>query len=90
MKITAKRTQIYLPTDLHQQASTFAKGKGQSLAQVIRISLADFLERKHRPSKRVYEKDPIWKLAGMMSGKERDLSTQHDHYLYGRPKIARS
>ena len=88
MKTIAKRTQIYLPTDLHQQASAFAKGNGQSLAAVIRVSLIDFLGRKRRPSKRAYEKDPIWRLVGAVSGKDGDLSRCHDAYLYGRSKAA--
>ena len=88
MKTTVKRTQIYLPVDLHRQASTFAKGKGQSLAQVIRVSLLDFLECNHRPSKRAYEKDPIWRLVGAVRSKDGDLSRCHDYYLYGRPKAS--
>lgn len=86
MKTTAKRTQIYLPADLHQQAAAFAKGKGQSLAAVIRVSLIKFLGRKRRPSKRAYEQDPIWRLVGAISSKDGDLSRCHDAYLYGRSK----
>ena len=84
----AKRTQIYLPADLHQQAFTYAKGKHLSLAAVIRLSLQDFLHQRERPPKRTYEKDPLWSLVGMMKGKERDLSSRHDHYLYGRSKTS--
>jgi hypothetical protein len=86
MKTTAKRTQIYLPTDLHQQAFSYARGKRLSFAAVIRLSLQDFLVRNQQPSKRTYEKDPLWMLLGAARSRDGDLSTWHDHYLYGRPK----
>lgn len=89
MRVMAKRTQIYLPTDLHRQAAAFAKGQGRSLAQVIRLSLVDFLKKRtHRLSKQAYEKDPIWQLVGAIRSKEGDLSRCHDYYLYGRPKAS--
>lgn len=89
MKTTTKRTQIYLPSDLYQQAFAYARGKRVSLASIVRLSLQDFLTRSERPSKRVYAKDPLWKLCGAARSREGDLSARHDDYLYGRPKTAR-
>ena len=89
MKMTAKRTQVYLPTDLFQQVSAYARGRRLSLAAVIRVSLQDFLTKRQRPSKRAYEGDPLWRLCGAAQSRAGDLSVEHDHYLYGRPKAAR-
>lgn len=89
MNATAKRTQVYLPTDLHQQAFAYARGRRLSLASVIRLSLQDFLARNQRPSKRAYDHDPLWRLCGAARSREGDLSARHDDYLYGRPKTAR-
>ena len=88
MKTTAKRTQIYLPADLFQQAAAYARGRRLSMAAVIRVSLQDFLT-KRRPSKRAYDQDPLWRLCGAARSQTGDLSLWHDHYLYGRPKTAR-
>jgi len=88
MSVTARRTQVYLPDDLHRRAFTYAKGKRLSFAAVIRVSLQDFLTRHQTPSKRAYDKDPLWKLLGAARSADGDLSRCHDYYLYGRPKAA--
>ena len=88
MKTAAKRTQIYLPADLHQQVSSYAQRKRLPMAAVIRLSVRDFLDRHARLSKRAYDKDPVWRLVGAISSKDGDLSRCHDYYLYGRPKTS--
>ncbi len=86
MKATAKRTQIYLPADLHRQALAYARAQRLSLAAVIRISLQQRLKKTRRLSAQEYNQDPIWQLKGMAKSKDGDLSICHDFYLYGRPR----
>ncbi len=86
MKTAEKRTQIYLPSALHQQAVAYAKARGLSLAAVIRISLQERLKRQPRLSKRDYDQDPIWRLEGRAESQTGDLSINHDFYLYGGPR----
>lgn len=88
MHTTAKRTQIYLPADLYQEVLRYANAEGLSLAAVIRWALQRSLPHVHTPSAWTYERDPIWKLVGAAKSREGDLSTCHDHYLYGKPKAA--
>lgn len=90
MKTTSKRTQIYLPSSLHEQAAAYARRHNLSLAAVIRISLQDRLRRAPGLSKKAYDTDPIWTLVGAArsKGKPTDVSVYHDHYLYGRSKAS--
>ena len=84
MKTSSKRTQLYLPAELHEQAVRYAKARGLSLAAVVRIALHESLDRTGRVSKRGYEHDAIWKLVGAGQSQDGDLSARHDQYLYGR------
>lgn len=90
MNTTAKRTQIYLPPTLHEQASAYARRHSLSLAAVIRISLQERLRRAPAVSKKAYDTDPIWTLIGAArsKGKATDVSLYHDHYLYGCSKAS--
>jgi hypothetical protein len=89
MKTTQKRTQLYLPADLYEQALRYARKRGLSLAAVVRLSLRESLGRRERLSKHSYETDPVWKLVGRVDSGQGDLADAHDHYLYGRPKTRR-
>lgn len=90
MRLTEKRTQIYLPAELHEQVQRYAKQRGLSIAAVIRLSLQHSLARAHRLSHRTYDNDPVWKLIGAAQSKDGDLSSHHDYYLYGKPRSKHS
>ncbi len=85
MNVTAKRTQVYLPADLHEQALRYAKRQRLSLAGVIRAALIQTLHRSGKQTHRCYDHDPLWKVIGAAKSKDGDLSARHDAYLYGRP-----
>ena len=86
MRVTEKRTQIYLPAELHDQVQRYAKQRGLSIAAVIRLSLEQSLAHRQRLSRRAYDADPLWEIVGIGKSREGDLSTQHDYYLYGTPR----
>ncbi|MDH7578579.1 MAG: CopG family transcriptional regulator [Bacillota bacterium] len=76
------RTQIYLPEELHRRLRDRAVESGKSMAEQIREALQRYLDE----TEAVIPKpdDPVWGLAGRVEGRDRDLSTGHDSYLYGK------
>ena len=75
----AKRTQLYFPEDLFQEIKEEAEKQKTSIAEIVRLAVKDFIERKKIID---WDKDPIWDLIGKVESKERDLSIKHDSYLY--------
>ena len=86
MSVTEKRTQVYLPAELHEQVQRYAKGRGLSIAAVIRISLQRALAGAPHLPKQAYQHDSVWRVIGSGRSKDGDLSIHHDHYLYGKPR----
>lgn len=76
------RTQIYLPKTLYQEVDLIAKEEKKTKAQVIRESLEHALKTR--------KKETIGEALGKLidAGKKfhlrgpKDLSTNHDKYLY--------
>lgn len=76
-----KRTTIMLPDDLKMRAHHRASGMGISLGELIRESLEDILG--HSDEEKLTE-DPLFADDAVYNGKApRDLSQNHDRYLYG-------
>jgi len=75
------RTTILLPEDLRRRAESVAASQGLSLSELIRRQLAKVASPATKsPSRR---DDPLfknWKPSGKAT--PRDLSTDHDRYLY--------
>ena len=82
MKISEVKTQIYLPKALFGNLKKHAGRGKKSVAQVIREAIGAFLEENARPPIR-WEDDPITRSIGIAKGRDRDLSTHHDKYIYG-------
>ena len=82
MSLAEKRTQIYLPLNLFGSLRKEARLEKKSMAQVIREALVNYLEQR-KIQKINWEKDPINKIVGAIAA-DRDLSTHHDKYLYGK------
>ena len=74
------RFQVYLPRSTYERL--------QKRATQVRAALDDYLERAESQDDDgiLHSDDPIFKMIGMFSSKEGDLSVNHDHYLYGWPK----
>ena len=73
------RTTIMLPEDLKRKAEEYSRKKGLSLGEVIRKAMRDLLGKSEEDAqdsffcdKAIYRKDA-----------PRDLSRNHDDYLYG-------
>lgn len=76
------RTQIYLPEDLYKRLQDRAKTSGKSMAEQIRESLVLYFTEVEANTPK--PKDPIWGILGCTAGKDHNLSTHHDDYLYPR------
>lgn len=77
------RTTIVLPQDLKARAIRFAQELGISLGELIRQSLASQL----KPPGRQATLDPLFADDAVYPGSTpKDLSKNHDGYLYGEPK----
>ncbi len=87
-KVSEKRTQVYFPESLYRQIAKRARTESKSSAQVIREAVTEYLERKGKQDID-WENDPLFKAVGIMKSGIKDLSINHDHYLYGMPKKAK-
>ncbi len=75
----SKRTQLYFPEELLQKVKEEAEKEGVSMAEVVRVAVMEYLERKKRVD---WDKDPVWSLIGKAESTWGDLSSRHDYYLY--------
>ncbi len=76
-----KRTTIMLPDDLKIRAHRRAKSIGVSLGELIRESLEVILSH---PDEKKLTEDPLFADDAVYDGKTpKDLSRNHDQYLYG-------
>ncbi len=88
MRETMIRLQVYLPRSTYERLQKRALQHDLTLATQVRAALDDYLERVESQDDDgiLHADDPIFKMIGMFSSKEGDLSINHDHYLYGWPK----
>ena len=78
------RTTIMLPQNLKLRAEQYAREMGISLGELMRESLETMINRSNedRPAK-----DPLFTDDAVYIGEApRDLSVNHDEYLYGERK----
>jgi hypothetical protein len=83
------RTQVYLPREIYKKLQQRAEKYDLTLAVQIRTALEDYLDRAETEEDDgiLRADDPIFKMIGMFDSGLGDLSINHDHYLYGAPKV---
>lgn len=81
------RKQLYIDDDLNAGLKMLAARSGLSEAEHVRAALRAYLQ--HLPPVDDAD-DPLLELIGLVDdpGLPTDLAVNHDHYLYGAPKIA--
>lgn len=79
MSKSIKRAQVYLTNEQFQRVTQLARKKHTSFAHLVREAVDEFLRNNHAK----WDHDPITRHVGSLRGKERDLSVNHDHYLFG-------
>ncbi|NCO67221.1 MAG: hypothetical protein COY75_07995 [Nitrospirae bacterium CG_4_10_14_0_8_um_filter_41_23] len=78
---TLKRTQMYFPEDVLSELKRKADEEKTTIASIVRIAVSEILEKE---KKRNWIEDPLWDMVGASRSKDKDLSVNHDKYLYGK------
>ena len=78
------RTNLYFPRDQYAAVKQIAKQLGISVSEYVRQVIGKDI--KVREGQIDWEHDPVWNIIGIGRTKERDVSINHDYYLYGAPK----
>ena len=78
--------QILLDPRQKQILQREAKKQKSSVGHVIREAVELYEKQKLDEDAVLRQDDAIWKIIGMIRGKQSDASEEHDHYIYGTPK----
>jgi thymidylate kinase len=80
-----KRKQLYLDEDTDRALKRLATRTGRSEASHVREALRRHIERHDERA----DEDPLLRLIGLVDEPDGpdDVSVNHDHYLYGAPKV---
>lgn len=78
-----KRLNIELSIDQYELLLKQANTNGTTVSGFIRQLIDDFRHRLPKEARKNYQNDPLYKMRGSFDG-PKDLSENHDHYLYGR------
>jgi hypothetical protein len=81
MPVSEKRTQLYLPQELHQKAKNVAEAENISMAALVRKALKEYFQKFQSEKEKDWKKDPLNNTIGFFEGDE-NLSESHDKYLY--------
>ena len=81
--MATKRLTIELSIDQYEVLRKQANSTGTTVTGFIRKLIEEFRLRVPEEARRNYQNDPLYKMRGSFDG-PKDLSENHDHYLYGR------
>lgn len=74
-----KRTQMYLPEDILGELKRKADKERTTVASIVRGAVAEFIKKE---KKKNWMDNPLWAMIGSSSSRDKDLSVNHDKYLY--------
>jgi hypothetical protein len=80
---TLKRTQMCFPEDLLNALRRKADREKTTVSHIVRSAVAEVVKKDKAKD---WENDPLWSMVGSSRSKARDLSVNHDAYLYGKAK----
>lgn len=79
------RTQIYIPETIHKELVRLAQEKQEPMAHIVRVFIEEGIGKTKNAD--YTGKTAIRNILKVQArGGPQDLSTNHDHYLYGGPK----
>lgn len=83
-----QRTHVYLPDDLNSDIEFTAKTQRKSKAEVIRAALEHGIKviRPQRPNSTKALLEMVQEAKKFRGTGPKDLSINHDHYIWGGPK----
>lgn len=82
MSIAEKRTQVYFPFEMYKRIAKKAKKESKSVASVVREAVEKYVKEEDETID--WENDPFFKIVGIANSGIKDLSVNHDKYLYGK------
>jgi hypothetical protein len=81
--MATKRLTIELSIDQYEVLRKQANSTGTTVTGFLRKLIEEFRVRIPEEARKNYRDDPLYKMRGSFDG-PKDLSENHDHYLYGR------
>jgi hypothetical protein len=81
--MATKRLTIELSIDQYEVLRKQANSTGTTVTGFLRKLIEEFRVRVPEEARKNYRNDPLYKMRGSFDG-PKDLSENHDHYLYGR------
>lgn len=78
-----KRTQMYFYENILMELRRKAEEENSSMAGIVRGAVSEFLAKE---SEKNWMRDSLWDIIGSANSKDKDLSINHDKYLYGKNK----
>ena len=78
---TLKRTQMYFPEELLRELKRKASEEKTTMANIVRGAVSSLLKQKKAKN---WMDDSLWNMIGASGSKDKDLSVNHDKYLYGK------
>jgi metal-responsive CopG/Arc/MetJ family transcriptional regulator len=80
---TLKRTQMYFPEDLLNELRRKADREKTTLSHLVRSAVLELIKKDKLQN---WEDDPLWRMIGSSQSRDKDLSVNHDTYLYEKVK----
>jgi metal-responsive CopG/Arc/MetJ family transcriptional regulator len=80
---TLKRTQMYLPEDLLTELKRKAGREKTTVSHIVRSAVSEVVKKGKVKD---WENDPLWRMIGSSTSRDKDLAVNHDAYLYGKVK----
>ena len=78
---TLKRTQMYFPEELLRELKRKASEEKTTIANIVRGAVSSLLKQEKAKN---WMDDSLWNMIGASGSKDKDLSVNHDKYLYGK------
>ena len=78
---TLKRTQMYFHEETLRELKRKAREEKTTIANIVRGAVSEQLEKGKTKN---WMQDPLWNMVGSSGSKDKDLSVNHDKYLYGK------
>jgi hypothetical protein len=79
------RKQVYLTAEQDEWLARTAAQERRPAAEILRAALDARMRPQRAPRTRLAE-DSLWKIVGLGTSDQGDVSEQVDHYLYGARK----
>lgn len=78
-----KRTQMYFPEDLLNELKRKANNEKTTISNIVRTAVTDLMKKEKVKN---WSDDSLWAMVGSSRSNDKDLSVNHDKYLYGKKR----